>query len=69
MTTATARWHLERVFDLDAVLAASIGLSWPTLPADQKAALAAAFRRYTVSSCATSFDSYNGQSFQVSPTQ
>jgi phospholipid transport system substrate-binding protein len=59
---------IERVFDLVAVLAASIGLSWPTLPADQKAALAAAFRRYTVSSYATSFNSYNGQSFQVSPT-
>jgi phospholipid transport system substrate-binding protein len=59
---------IERVFDLDAVLAASIGLSWPTLPADQKAALVAAFRRYTVSSYATSFNSYNGQSFRVSPT-
>src|SRR5271166_3788588 len=31
---------IERVFDLDEVLAASIGLSWATLPADQKAALA-----------------------------
>ena len=58
---------IERVFDLDAVLAASIGLSWATLPAEQKALLAAAFRRYTVSSYATSFNSYNGQSFQVSP--
>jgi phospholipid transport system substrate-binding protein len=59
---------IERVFDLDAVLAASIGLSWPSLPADQKASLAAAFRRYTISSYATSFSSYNGQSFQVSPS-
>ena len=59
---------IDRVFDLDAVLAASIGLSWATLPADQKAALATAFRRYTVSSYTTSFNSYNGQSFQVSPT-
>jgi hopanoid biosynthesis associated membrane protein HpnM len=59
---------IERVFDLDAVLAASIGLSWAALPAEQKAALATAFRRYTVSSYATSFNSYNGQSFQVSPT-
>jgi len=58
---------IEHVFNLDAVLAASIGLSWATLPADQKAMLAAAFRRYTVSSYATSFSSYNGQSFQVSP--
>ncbi len=58
---------VEQVFNLDAVLAASIGLSWATLPADQKAMLAAAFRRYTISSYATSFNSYNGQSFQVSP--
>jgi phospholipid transport system substrate-binding protein len=59
---------IEKVFNLDAVLAASVGLTWASLPADQKAALAAAFRRYTVSSYATSFNSYNGQSFQVSPT-
>ena len=59
---------IERVFDLDAVLAASIGLSWATLPAAQKAALETAFRRYTISSYATSFDSYNGQSFQLAPT-
>jgi phospholipid transport system substrate-binding protein len=60
---------IERVFDLDAVLADSIGLSWATLPAEQRAARAAAFRRrYTISSYATSFNSYNGQSFQVSPT-
>ena len=59
---------VEQVFNLDAVLAASIGLTWPTVPDDQKAALEAAFRRYTVSSYATSFNSYNGQSFQVSPT-
>ena len=59
---------IERVFDLDAVLAASIGLSWPTLPAAQKATLATAFRRYTISSYTTSFNSYHGQSFQLSPT-
>ncbi len=59
---------IERVFDLDAVLAASIGLSWATLPAAQQAALATAFRRYTVSSYATSFNSYNGQRFEVSPS-
>jgi phospholipid transport system substrate-binding protein len=58
---------IEQVFDLDAVLAASIGLSWAALPSAQKATLSVAFRRYTISSYATSFDSYNGQSFQVSP--
>ncbi len=46
---------IEQVFNLDAVLAASIGLSWATLPAEQKSMLAAAFRRYTISSYATSF--------------
>jgi MlaC protein len=52
---------IEQVFNLDAVLAASIGLSWATLPAEQKPMLAAAFRRYTISSYATSFSSYNGR--------
>jgi phospholipid transport system substrate-binding protein len=59
---------VEQVFNLDAVLAASIGLSWATLPEADKTTLAAAFRRYTVSSYVTSFNSYNGQSFQVQPT-
>lgn len=59
---------IERVFDLDAVLAASIGLSWATMSEAQKAQLEAAFRRYTVSSFVTNFSSYNGQTFQVLPT-
>jgi phospholipid transport system substrate-binding protein len=59
---------VAQVFDLDAVLAASIGLSWATLSSAQKAQLATAFRRYTVSSYVANFDSYNGQSFQVLPT-
>lgn len=59
---------IGQVFDLDAVLAASIGLSWATLPGAQKAELSTAFRRYTVSSYVSNFDSYNGQSFQVLPS-
>jgi phospholipid transport system substrate-binding protein len=59
---------VEQVFNLDALLAASVGLSWATLPAAQKAQLAMAFRRYTVSSYVSNFDSYNGQSFQVLPS-
>jgi phospholipid transport system substrate-binding protein len=58
---------IGRVFDLDAILARSVGLSWPNLPPDQKSTLAAAFERYTVSSYVSNFDSYDGQSFQVSP--
>jgi phospholipid transport system substrate-binding protein len=37
------------------------------LPEAEKAALTTAFRRYTVSSYVANFNSYNGQSFQVSP--
>jgi phospholipid transport system substrate-binding protein len=59
---------IGQVFNLDTVLAASIGLSWATMPAAQKAQLAAAFRRYTVSSYVSNFDSYNGQSFEVLPS-
>jgi phospholipid transport system substrate-binding protein len=58
---------VDQTFDLNAVLAGSIGLRWPGLPDDQKAQLLAAFRRYSVASYASSFDSFNGQSFQVLP--
>jgi phospholipid transport system substrate-binding protein len=59
---------IERTFDLDAVLAASIGLTWAGMPSDQKAQLLAAFRRYTVASYAANFDNYTGQTFQIAPT-
>jgi phospholipid transport system substrate-binding protein len=59
---------VARVFNLDVVLAASIGLSWPSMPDLQKAELATAFRRYTVSSYVSNFNSYNGQSFQILPS-
>jgi phospholipid transport system substrate-binding protein len=60
---------IAQVFDLDAILAASVGLSWATMTDAQKAELATAFRRYTVSSYVSNFDSYNGQSFRILPTQ
>ena len=58
---------VEQAFDLNALLRAAVGLSWDTLPANQKAALAGTFERYTVSNYAANFDSYNGQSFRVLP--
>ena len=58
---------IEQVFDLEKVLAGSVGFSWPTLPPAQKASLAAAFRRYTVATYVANFDSYDGQSFEVLP--
>jgi phospholipid transport system substrate-binding protein len=59
---------LQQVFNLDAVLAASIGLSWATMPNAQQAELAEVFRHYTVSSYVSNFNGYNGQRFEVLPT-
>jgi len=58
---------IEQVFNLEAVLAASVGLAWGTMTPEQKAQLSAAFRRYTVSSYVSNFDSYDGQSFETQP--
>jgi phospholipid transport system substrate-binding protein len=65
---ATLAPVLEQTFDLDAALAASVGLRWSALPEEQKALLRAAFRHYTVASYAANFDNFNGQSFRVAPT-
>src|SRR5215472_6647115 len=51
---------IEQVFNLDAVLGASIGLSWATMTPEQKTQLAAAFRRYTITSYVSNFDSFDG---------
>ncbi len=64
---ATLQPVIEQVFDLERVLAASVGFSWPTISAQQKRALMAAFRRYTVATYVANFDSYNGQSFELVP--
>jgi phospholipid transport system substrate-binding protein len=58
---------IDQVFNMDTVLANSVGLSWATLPEARKTELATAFRRYTVSSYVSNFSSFNGQSFQVLP--
>lgn len=58
---------VEQAFDLNAVLRAAIGLIWISLPADQQAALASAFRQYTVSNYTANFDTYTGQNFRVLP--
>jgi phospholipid transport system substrate-binding protein len=58
---------VDATFDLDAVLRSSVGLRWATLPQEQSVGLQAAFRRYTISSYVANFDSYSGQTFQISP--
>ena len=58
---------IGRTFDLEAILRQVVGPRWPSLPADQQAALADAFRRYTIASYVANFDSYSGQRFDTAP--
>jgi phospholipid transport system substrate-binding protein len=59
---------IDQTFDVQAVLEESVGPTWPTLPADQQAALTDAFRRYTIASYVNSFDTFSGQRFDVNPS-
>ena len=58
---------IGRTFDLEAILRQVVGPRWPSLPADQQAALADAFRRYTIASYVANFDTYSGQHFDTGP--
>lgn len=58
---------VDHAFDLDTILQSSVGLQWAATQPAQQNALRAAFRRYTIASFASNFDSYAGQSFQVNP--
>lgn len=56
---------LERGFDLQAILAVSVGPRWASLSVDERAALLDAFRRFTISTYVARFDNYNGQRLEV----
>jgi phospholipid transport system substrate-binding protein len=58
---------VDRALDIPAILQVSVGQAWNELPAEQRAALLEAFRRYTISSYVSSFDNYTGQRFNISP--
>ena len=58
---------IERTFDLAAVLKESVGAPWATLAPDQQQMLSQAFRRYTVATYVNSFNTFNGQRFEVMP--
>ena len=58
---------VDRSFDLALMTRLSVGAGWTTMaPADQQA-LVAAFRRLTVSSYASNFSGWSGQSFTIAP--
>jgi phospholipid transport system substrate-binding protein len=58
---------IDRVFDLDYVLRASVGRRWPSVPENSRDKLAAAFRRFTVATYVANFDSNEGQRFEILP--
>ena len=58
---------IGRTFDLEAILRQVVGPRWASLPADQQAGLADAFRRYTIASYVANFDDYSGQRFETAP--
>jgi len=58
---------IGRTFDLEAILRQVVGPRWVSLASERQAALADAFRRYTVASYVANFDSYSGQHFDISP--
>jgi phospholipid transport system substrate-binding protein len=57
---------IDTVFDLQAILEASVGPMWNSLTPDQHSSLSASFRRYTVSTYVSSFNAFNGQRFEIS---
>ena len=58
---------IDAVFDLPAIMQASVGPWWNALSADQHSTLLTAFRRYTIATYVANFNSFDGQRFEVSP--
>ena len=58
---------IDRVFDLDAILRASVGLRWSALNDAQKQALFSVFRAFTIASYTANFDKDGGEKFEVLP--
>jgi phospholipid transport system substrate-binding protein len=58
---------VDRALNLGTILQVSVGAMWSTLSADQHASLLDAFRRYTINSYLSSFNSFDGQRFVIDP--
>lgn len=56
---------IDRVFDLNIILGASVGLRWNTLDEASRRALYTIFRAYTVANYASNFDSDSGERFDI----
>ena len=56
---------VRATFDLPIMIRFAVGTSWSTMSASDQAALLQAFTRFSTSTWAKNFDSYDGQRFQV----
>jgi phospholipid transport system substrate-binding protein len=56
---------IDRTFDLEDILRITVGPRWVELPPEQQAALKEAFRRYTIATYVSNFDSFSGQRFEI----
>ena len=60
---------VDQAFDLSGILQASVGPRFASLPADQQAKLLTVFRKFTVASYASNFDTFNGERLDILPEQ
>lgn len=58
---------VDAAFNLSAMTGFAVGPAWAGASAQDKAALVAAFRKYTIANYAKNFDSYEGQKIAVDP--
>lgn len=58
---------LDRTFDLALMTRLAVGPEWMKLSAGDQQALVDAFRRMTIAEYARNFDSFSGETFDVSP--
>ena len=55
---------VDRAFDLPAILQASVGLKWASLPPARQQELQTVFRQFTIARYASNFDSFNGEKIE-----
>lgn len=64
---AALRQSIVKLFDLEAILKASVGVHYAAIPPTTRGALLEAFTGFTVASWVANFDAYDGERFEVLP--
>ena len=58
---------VQQSFDLDTILVTSVGPKWQSFTPAQQAQLKAEFTKFTVASYLANFNSFSGETFDISP--